>query len=287
MKSDQWSSRVTKVVLPLFVIIGLSAALTAVAGPEEDRLAMVSYYTQRFSDVPMQEFANGLYAFDEVAREQWIEMEDFPPYEIAIDDGQAHFETPFSNGKTYADCFENDGIGVRQNYPYFDAESGEVLTLELAINRCREANDEGPLPYLEGDLAAISAYISYTSRGNTIDVNVPEDNPAALAAYEAGKEYYYTRRGQLNFSCTSCHLQSAGMMLRADRLSTTLGQTTHWPVYRAKWGEIGTLQKRFSECNTQVGAIPLEPQSIEYRNLEYFLSYMSNGLQLNGPATRR
>ena len=277
----------TKIVLPVCAIIGLSLASAAVAGPEEDRLAMVSYYTERFSDVSMQEFANGLYAFDEIAREQWIEIEDFPPYEIAIDDGQALFEAPFGNGKSYADCFENDGIGVRQAYPYFDAESGEVLTLELAINRCREANDEEPLPYLLGDLAAISAYMAYTSRGNTIDVRVPEDDPAALAAYEAGKQYFYSRRGQLNFSCSSCHLQSAGMMLRADRLSTTLGQTTHWPVYRAKWGEIGTLQKRFSECNTQVRAKSLEPQSIEYRNLEYFLSYMSNGLLLNGPATRR
>ncbi len=269
------------------IIISLVAGANAVAGPEEDRQAMLAYYTDRFPEVPLQEFANGLYAFDEDAREQWIEIEDFPPYEIAIEDGQLLFETPFANGNSYADCFENNGIGVRQQYPHFDSDLGEVMTLELAINRCREANDEKPLPFLTGDLAAISAYMSYTSRGNIIDVQVPQDNAAAMAAYEAGKQYFYTRRGQLNFACTSCHLQSAGLMLRADRLSTTLGQATHWPVYRAKWGEIGTLQNRITECNSQVFAKPLEAQSLEYRNLEYFLTYMSNGLELNGPATRR
>jgi sulfur-oxidizing protein SoxA len=31
----------------------------------------------------------------------------------------------------------------------------------------------------------------------------------------------------------------------------------------------------------------LEPQSESYRNLEYFLTYMSNGLELNGPASRK
>ena len=271
----------------LVMAVGLLAGQVAIGGPEEDRLAMVDYYTTRFPEVPLQEFANGLYAFDEAAREQWIEMEDFPPYEIAIEDGQALFETPFANGNSYADCFENGGMGVRQNYPYFDTELGEVVTLELAINRCREANDAEPLPYLTGALAEISAYMSYTSRGNKLDVKVPADNPAAMAAYESGKQFYYTRRGRLNFACISCHVQSAGLSLRADRLSTSLGQVTHWPVYRSKWGEIGTLHKRFAECNVQVRARPFDAQSPELRNLEYFLSNMSNGLELNGPGSRR
>lgn len=257
------------------------------ADPEADRLALVNYYEQRFPDVEIQEFANGLYAFDENAREQWIEMEDFPPYEIAIEEGEEYFNTPFANGQSYADCFENGGIGIRQNYPWFDSALGEVITLELAINRCREANAEEALPYLEGELVAISAYISSTSRGNTIDVQIPGDDPRAMVAYEAGKQFYYTRRGQLNFACSSCHAQSAGLSLRADSLSSALGQATHWPVYRSKWGDVGTIHKRFRECNEQVRARPFEAQSEEFRNLEYFLSYMSNGLELNGPASRR
>ena len=59
-----------------------------------------------------------------------------------------------------------------------------------------------------------------------MNVVIPDD-PRALAAYEAGKEYYYTRRGQLEFACENCHMQSAGILLRADRLSGMLGQATH------------------------------------------------------------
>jgi sulfur-oxidizing protein SoxA len=271
----------------LTVVCGVLFAGFAEADPEADRQALVSYYQTRFPNVELQEFANGLYAFDEVAREQWLEMEDFPPYEIAIEEGEEYFNTPFSNGQGYSDCFENGGIGIRQNYPRFDASEGQVVTLELAINQCREANAEDPLPYLDGELAAISAYMSSTSRGNPINVQIPEDDATAMAAYEAGKQFYYSRRGQLNFACSSCHAQSAGSSLRADTLSTTFGQATHWPVYRSKWGEIGTLHKRFRECNVQVRARPFEAQSEEFRNLEYFLTYMSNGLELNGPATRR
>jgi len=281
------SRPVQRRVLLIGFSCGVLLAGLVQADPETDRQALVEFYQARFPNVELQEFANGLYAFDENAREQWLEMEDFPPYEIAVEDGEEFFNTPFANGNSYADCFVDGGIGIRQNYPQFDSSIGEVITLELAINQCREANDEVPLVWLEGELAAISAYMSYTSRGNTIDVRISSDDPRALAAYEAGKRFYYSRRGQLNFACSSCHGESAGLSLRADRLSTTFGQATHWPVYRSKWGDIGTLHKRFRECNEQVRARAFEAQSVEFRNLEYFLTFMSNGLQLNGPASRR
>ena len=52
------------------------------------------------------------------------------------------FNMPFKNGNTYANCFENEGIGIRQNYPFFDENRNEVVTLELAINECRKKNGE-------------------------------------------------------------------------------------------------------------------------------------------------
>jgi sulfur-oxidizing protein SoxA len=58
-------------------------------------------------------------------------------------------------------------------------------------------------------------------------------------------------------------------------------------VYRSKWGTVGTLHRRFSGCNKQVRAKPFKAQGEEYRNLEYFLTAMSNGLNLNGPGSRK
>jgi sulfur-oxidizing protein SoxA len=162
-----------------------------------------------------------------------------------------------------------------------------VMTLPLAINNCREANGEDPLKYKKGAIADLLAYMTYESRGQVVDVEIPEDDPRALAAYEQGKNFYFARRGQLNFSCASCHIGSSGTTLRTEILSPALGHTTHFPVYRSKWGEMGTLHRRFSGCNKQVRAKPFEAQGEEYRNLEYFMTYMNNGLELNGPGARK
>jgi sulfur-oxidizing protein SoxA len=258
----------------------------AIAGPAEDRAAFQKYFEQRFPSVEADAYVNGVYALDEASYQQWLQIEEFAPYELAVEEGKTLFETPFANGKTYADCFPNGGIGVRQNYPYFDTERGEVVTLELAINECRVKNGEEPLSYKKGAIASISAYMAYTSRGAKIDVKIPDD-PRAMAAYESGKEFYYSKRGQLNFSCADCHVTNAGMMIRADKLSPALGHPSHLPVYRSKWGEMGTLHRRFDGCNKQVRANPLPAQGEEYRNLEYFMTYMSNGLEFNGPGARK
>ena len=57
---------------------------------------------------------------------------------INIENGEELFNVPFKNGNSYASCFENDGIGIRQNYPFFDEDMNQVMTLELAINDCRK-----------------------------------------------------------------------------------------------------------------------------------------------------
>ena len=266
---------------------GLVLGLGAVRGaPEDDRKAFQDFYTERFPDTSFEDFANGLYSIDKSRREEWEQMEEFPPYEFDIDDGEELFHEPFANGKGYADCFPDYETGVRQNYPYWDPERGEVVTIELAINLCRERHGEKRLKYYRGPLAQISAYLAYLSRGNVIDVKVPADDPRALAAYEEGKRHFYSRRGQLNFSCASCHVDAVGMRLRAELVGPALGQVSHFPVFRKTWREITTLHRSYAACSRQLRASSFGPQSREYRNLEYFHTYMSNGIPLNGPGSR-
>ena len=267
--------------LSIFLTGGLNSVF---ADPEADRKAMNDFYKKRFPAIELSAHKDGAYALDEAKREQWLEMEDFPPYEIAVDEGEVLFSTSFANGKSYGSCFENKGIGVKHNFPYFDKEKAEVITLELAINQCREANGESALGYGSEEMGSISAYMAFTSRGNTFAIEVPEEG---MQAYEKGKQFFYERRGQLDFACSSCHLDSSGNMLRAEILSVSIGHATHWPTYRFKWEAIGSLHKRFAGCNGQVGAEGLPQQSESYRNLEYFLTYMNNGMELNGPASRK
>jgi sulfur-oxidizing protein SoxA len=268
------------------LVVLLAIAGAAAATPQQDLKEFQDFYMKRFPNTPFEDFANGVYSIDPVSREEWQQIEEFPPYELNLTKGEELFNKPFANGKTYASCFENGGIGIRQNYPYFDTKLGEVITLELAINRCREANGEKPLGWKKGPIADISAYMAYTSRGNKFDIKIPDD-PRAIAAYERGKKHFYTKRGQLNMACADCHKFYSGNRARADILSPALGHLTHFPVYRSKWGGLGTTHRRYGGCNEQVRAKPFPAQSEEYRALEYFESYMSNGLAINGPGARK
>lgn len=273
------------VAVAALFLIGPSAHAADKIDPAADAKAFQKYFTDKFPQLKLKDFVNGPYLLNEDMRKQWEEKEEFPPYDFALDAGKEMFTKPFKNGKTYADCFPNGGIGIRQNYPYFDQREGKVITLELALNQCREANGEAPISYVKDDMAALTAYMAYTSRGKPFDIKIPDD-PRALQAFEDGKRYFYTRRGQLNFSCASCHVQNAGQRIRAEVLAPALGILNAMPIYRSEWGGMGTTSRRFVTCNIQTRGVPLEPQSDEYRNLEYYLSYVSNGLPISGPGAR-
>jgi sulfur-oxidizing protein SoxA len=275
-----------KFCIAIAVVVGAAQPLSAAdVNPQADAKAFKEYFTKRFSKVPLNDFVNGPYSMDEGLRKQWKAIDEFPPYEFAIEQGKQMFATPFKNGKTYADCFPDKGIGVRQNYPYFDTKSGQVITLEVAINQCREANGEKPLDYTKDDMAAVTAYMAFTSRGKPFDIKIPDD-PRALAAYNNGKQYFYTRRGQLNFSCASCHVQSPGDHIRTEVLAPAYGITAALPIYRSAWGGMGTTTRRLRTCNSQVRGVPLPGGDENYRDVEYFLSYMANGLPISGPGAR-
>lgn len=270
-------------------VVGAAAAtagqMASDTTPAQDLEAYRAYFMKRFPGVPLQEYANGVNAVSPANRENWEAIEEFPPYEPLIDEGKAMWDKPFANGKTYASCFP-EGPAQRKNYPYWDAKRKMVVTMEMAVNECREANGEKPFKWNKGPITRITAYMAYKSRGQVTNVKVPMNDPGAVAAYNYGKSFFFARRGQLNFSCASCHVESAGQHIRTNVVSPALGHTTGWPVYRSKWGDLGTLHRRFNGCNKQVRAKPFKSQGKEYRDLEYFLTHMSNGIKYNGPSNR-
>jgi L-cysteine S-thiosulfotransferase len=274
------------ILFAMFALAFVAPARAAdTADPATEFKAFRDYFTQKFPNVPLNDFVNGPYSMDADLRKQWEAIDDFPPYDFAVDRGKEMFANPFKNGKTYGDCFENKGIGVRQNYPYFDTNTGEVITLELALNRCREANGEVAFSYVKDEMASLTAYMAFTSRGKPFNIKIPND-PRALAAYQNGEKYFYTRRGQLNFSCASCHVQNPGNHIRTEVLAPALGILAAMPIYRSEWGGMGTISRRFVTCNSQVRGVPLQPQDEEFRDVEYYLSYMANGLPIAGPGAR-
>ena len=278
-----------KNLLTLFAFFAMTVSplVTAQAGtPAEDTAALRAYFQKTLgAKVDLNTLKDGTYALNEDARSQWEEIEEFPPYEIDLDKGAEIWDKPFKNGKTFASCFDGELSGIRAKYPYHDEEKDTVVTLEGDINKCLTDNGEKPFKWKKGNIAAVSAHIAYAGRGGKIDVQPKTEK--ALAWYNKGKNFFYTKRGQLNFSCADCHVYNANKRVRVESLSPALGHPSHFPVFRSKWGELGTLHRRYGGCNKNIRAKPFKAQSDEYKALEYFQAVMSNGLELNGPGARK
>ena len=106
-----------------FLLISLAVLLLAITealaadgiDPAADARAFRNYFVEKFPNVKLDDFANGPYSLNEDMRRQWEEKEQFPPYEFSLEAGKELFAKPFANGKHYADCFADQGIGIRQN----------------------------------------------------------------------------------------------------------------------------------------------------------------------------
>jgi sulfur-oxidizing protein SoxA len=256
------------------------------ASPADDVKAFQGFYTKKFTDTKFDDYINGIYSIDPASRKQWEEIEEFPPYELAVEAGEEIWNKAFANGKGFKDCFKGDIADIRAKYPHYDEKADTIITLESEINKCLTDQGEKALKWKKGKIADVSAYVAFQGRGKPITVKTPSSDKE-LAWYNKGKTFFYAKRGQLNMACADCHVYNAGNFIRADKLSPALGHPSHFPVYRSKWGSMGTLHRRYAGCNKNIRAKPFKAQSDEYKALEYFQAIMSTGLKWNGPGARK
>lgn len=262
--------------------------------PEAERQALVKHFMDRFGSTDFEgrklkidDFRFGSNIFDADKMAQFKGSEEFPAYLDHLEAGEKLWKKPFANGKTYASCAGlSDTKHLRAKYPFFDDARGEVINLDQAINECRTANDEKPYAFggKDKDLTKILAYLANESRGQKINVTI--NSPGALAAYNLGEMVFHTRRGQLNQSCANCHISSAGMRIRSELLSPIVGHTTHFPSYRSSANDLVSLQQRYVGCLESVRGFAFAANGKELKALEFYESFMSNGLEIDGPAMR-
>lgn len=216
-------------------------------------------------DMQMDDFDNPGMIWVEEAREKWATAEG-------------------SEGKSCMDCHgePEDMAGVKAVYPKWNEGAGEVYTLQMQMNECRtdrmgaEAWDTD-----KGDSIPMEALLASVSRG--LPVNVAIDGPGQ-ATWEKGRELYYTRTGQLDLSCASCHEENYGNMIRADHLSQ--GQVNGFPTYRLKNTKLNGVQSRFKGCVRDTRAQTFSPGSPEFVALEMYVASRGNGLSVEGPSVR-
>ncbi len=267
---------------------GLLLALAAVAQvstPTHAQSAGVDAMTAATPLMPAPRPRSGYHYQSEEIRA--LQDDDFAnPGMLWVDQGEALWRSSGADGEP--SCLSCHGEpsslrGVAVRYPQYDEPTSGLINLEGRINRCRsEQQGLPPLPYESEKLLALTALVAHQSRGMPLKVSI--EGPARRF-FDAGREYFYARRGQLNLACSHCHEQNPGRYLRGDRLSE--GQPTGYPIYRLDWQTLGSLQRRLRFCNTGVRAEPLEFGDPTWLNLELFLAWRARGLVSEAPAVRR
>ena len=215
---------------------------------------------------------------------QALQLDDFDnPAFVFVDQALELYETADGTaGKSCMDCHANvaDFAGLKTSLPR--VEDGELVTMTNLVNECRtERMGAEPWKYSGGQMSAMTALLAHQSRGMPMDVTIDGD---AAPFWEKGKELYYTRVGQLDMSCSNCHEDNYGVMIRADHLSQ--GQINGFPTYRLKNAKINTTHGRFKGCMKNIRATPFKEGSPEFKALELYVASRSTGLSVGSPSVR-
>ena len=272
-------------------MLALTAPMLAAGGADDDTLIINEdlEITTKAAAAPhldghLDEVISGWHFRDDDT--QAMEMDDFDnPGMIFVDQGIDQWNAvEGSEEKSCASCHGDpeEMAGVKAVYPKWNEEAGEVRTLQMQMNDCRE-NRMGAEPWKYDAGAAINmeALLASVSRG--MPVNVAIDGPAA-EAWEMGKGMCYTRYGLLELSCASCHEQNYGNYIRADHLSQ--GQINGFPTYRLKNAKLNGAHGRFKGCIRDTRAETFSPGSPEFVALELYVASRGNGLDVEGPSVR-
>lgn len=203
-----------------------------------------------------------------------------------VEQGGREWQAAGEGGPTCAGCHgaaPDSMRGVAARYPAYDKRMQQVINLEQRINQCRVRHQRVPAwDYESRELLALTAYVGFQSRGMPVDVVI---DGAARESFARGRQEYERRRGQLDLSCSGCHVRSAGARLRGDVISQ--GQINGHPVYRLTWQTLGSTHRMFAWCNQAVRAAPYAYGSREYVDLELFVKWLGRGLPVETPAVRR
>jgi len=118
---------------------------------------------------------------------------------------------------------------------------------------------------------------------------VDTQSPEARAALARGRASFVRRVGERNHACADCHTTEyaadkfLGGRLLAD---ATTGVTRHFPTWRTSQNDAWDLRRRFQWCMTPLGANMLAADSVEYAELELYLTQFDNGKPLSVPGIR-
>jgi sulfur-oxidizing protein SoxA len=196
-------------------------------------------------------------------------------------------------GKACADCHAGGPAaamkGVATRYPRYVAPYRRVMAIEdfLAVHGPETTGTL--LPVESAANLDLTVLVKMASNGMplTLDLAAPE-HAAALAR---GKRSFYRRVGQRNHACADCHTTEGGKgadKFLGGRLLANVeqGLTRHFPTWRTSQADVWDMRKRMQWCMTPLGMNMLAADSIEYAELELYLTSFDNGKPLSVPGIR-
>jgi sulfur-oxidizing protein SoxA len=222
------------------------------------------------------------------AEVQALQQDDFAnPGMLWVARGEKLWQEPAGGGeKSCAACHgeaQSSMKGVATRYPQLDSGSARLVNLEGRIQQCREQRQQAvPFKYESEELLALTAYVRHQSRGMPAKIAI---DGQARRHFEAGRDMYYRRMGQMNLSCAQCHQDNWGKKLGPEVISQ--GHGTAYPIYRLEWQTVGSLHRRFRSCLSAVRAEMLPQGAPEYLDLELYLAWRAGGLPIETPGVRR
>jgi sulfur-oxidizing protein SoxA len=217
-----------------------------------------------------------------------LQDDDFlNPGFFLVEVGEKYWNSKLNNdGQACAECHGNVTTsmkGVSIEYPRYDTQSKNLINLQgKIISEFTKYNNVSGLYYDSEPILALTALISLQSRGMEINTVLSEE---LEPFWVSGKKLYETRRGQLNLSCSNCHVDLVGQRLRGDLISQ--GHINAFPIYRLLWGEPGSTHRMFEWCMNAVRSEPYSRGSTEYVELELYLMHRGNGMISESPGVRR
>lgn len=267
----------------LALLLALALAPAAAADPEEVRNRLLAQARERHPALSPQDLAAGAAAFDAGRRAQAELNRPAPGAAEAVEAGRKIWTRKFANGRSLAGCFPNGGRRIAAAYPQYDPRVKRLVTLETAINQCLKTHGQ---PLMDaGDSATMGAVLAYLrSLADGRKIAVRATTAPARERFEEGRRLYFTRMGQQNYACASCHANHSGQYFGDTAIPSPVGAAVQWPHIRD--GRPVTLQMRVRECLDRMGAAPFPAGSDELAHLEFFLAYLSNGLTIRANAWR-
>jgi L-cysteine S-thiosulfotransferase len=194
-------------------------------------------------------------------------------------------------GKACAECHAGGADramrGVATRYPQHVAAYGRVMAIEdfLAVHGPQTTGR--PLPVESAQNVDLTMLIKMASNG--LPVAVDTSGAPARAALARGRASFEKRVGERNHSCADCHTPDHGAnkflggRLLAD---VTVGLTRHFPTWRTSQADVWDMRRRFQWCMTPLGMNMLPADSIEYAELELYLTQFDNGKPMSVPGIR-